>query len=151
MGTDAQVPNENGSNQVQIGNTDITYAGIQVAWTVTSDARWKEKIQDLPYGLNMISELRPVDYVRKNNEHQTREIGFIAQEVEEVLAQLGYKDQGILNKDDKGYMSLRYNDFIPVLTKAVQELKTMNEQLLKRLEALEHKTNSAQTTTAKTH
>lgn len=153
LGAGAQVPNATGSNQVRIGNHQITYAGIQVPWTTTSDARWKEKIQDLPYGLNMISQLRPVDYLRKNNAHQTREIGFIAQEVEEVLAQLGYNDQGMLNKDDKGYMSLRYNDFIPVLTKAVQELhqKTTrleqtiellvktNESLLKHLEKFEAK------------
>jgi len=121
LGFNAWVPTGSGSNQVQIGNTDITYAGIQVSWTVTSDRRWKYEIRELPYGLNLVSQLRPVDYIRINNEHETREIGFIAQELEAVLNELGYADQGLLTKDDKGFMSLRYNDFIPVLTKAIQE------------------------------
>ncbi len=144
LGYNAQVPNNNGSNQVRIGNTSIAYAGVQVPWTVTSDRRWKTDIQELPYGLNLVNQLRPVDYVRKNNEHQTREIGFIAQEVESVLEQLGFEDQGILTKDDNGFMSLRYNDFIPVLTKAIQEqqtqiqeLKTQNNSMQAQLSALQ--------------
>jgi len=129
IGNNAQVPTATASNQVKIGDTSISYAGIQVAWTITSDKRWKDKIIDLPYGLNMVSKLRPVDYVRKNNEANTHEIGFIAQEVEKVLIDLGYNTQGMLTKDDKGYFSLRYNDFIPVLTKAIQEQQAQIETL----------------------
>jgi hypothetical protein len=96
---------------------------------VTSDIRWKDQVRNLPYGLNMVSQLRPVDYIRKNNEKQTREIGFIAQEVEKTLATIGYKDQGFLTKDDKGYLSIRYNDLIPILTKAIQEQQAQIEAL----------------------
>ena len=146
IGTDAQVPNATGSNQIRLGNTTISYAGIQVAWTVTSDIRWKEKVRTLPYGLQMVSKLRPVDYTRKNNKKETKEIGFIAQEVATVFQELGYTDQGILSKDDQGYMSLRYNDFIPVLTKAIQEqqdiiskLKTEHKSLTSQLNLLQTK------------
>ena len=48
-------------------------------------------------------------------------MGFIAQDVQTVLRDLGYDDQGFLTKDDQGKMSLRYNDLIAVLTKAIQE------------------------------
>ncbi len=153
IGAEAQVPSSTSSNQVRIGNTQITYAGIQVAWTVTSDKRWKNHIRKLPYGLNMITKLQPVDYIRKNNSKQTREIGFIAQEVEEVLVTIGYENQGFLTKDDNGYLSIRYNDLIPVLTKAIQEqqaqieaLKSSNteqykllSQVLERMDRLENK------------
>jgi hypothetical protein len=121
IGYNAQVPSNTASNQVRIGNTAVTYAGVQVAWTVTSDRRWKDHIRPLPYGLNMVNQLQAVDYVRKNNDTQTREIGFIAQDVKALLDKLGYTNQGILSTDDDGYMSLRYNDFIPVLVKAIQE------------------------------
>jgi len=149
VGQNSNVPNSAASNQVRIGNTNITYAGIQVGWTITSDARWKKEVKDLPYGLNMVSQLRPVDYIRKNNENETREIGFIAQEVEMVLAQLGYDDQGILTKDDEGFMSLRYNDFIPVLTKAIQEQQEIitslkNEQKTMLSLVMELKTQMAE-------
>jgi hypothetical protein len=50
----------------------------------------------------------------------------------------------MLTTADDGRLSLRYNDFIPVLTKAVQELhdkttvlEKINKQLIERIEALE--------------
>jgi len=152
LGYNAQVPSSVGSNQVRIGNSGINYAGIQVAWTVTSDIRWKNQVRNLPFGLNLVSQLRPVDYIRKNNDKQTREIGFIAQEVEKTLETIGYTDQGFLTKDDNGYLSIRYNDLIPILTKAIQEqqaqievLKTNSQsqenvlaEVLKRLDSLEN-------------
>lgn len=144
IGNFVDVPNSAGSNQVRIGNDLVTYAGIQVPWMITSDVRWKENVQNLPYGLNMVTQLRPVDYVRKNNDKKTREIGFIAQEVEQLLQELGYENQGILTKDDGGFMSLRYNDFIPVLTKAVQELKAENDALKTTLGFVQNNTATIQ-------
>ncbi|MEH6765362.1 MAG: tail fiber domain-containing protein [Aequorivita antarctica] len=137
IGFNAQVPNSIGSNQVRFGNSDVSLAEIQVAWNITSDKRWKNQIRPLPYGLNMVSQLKPVDYIRKNNENGTREIGFIAQDVQALLEKLGYTDQGILSTDDNGFMSLRYNDFIPVLVKAVQEQQKLIEDLQKERDAFE--------------
>ena len=39
------VPPNNSDDQIRIGNTAIDYAGVQVAWTITSDKRWKDNIQ----------------------------------------------------------------------------------------------------------
>ncbi len=136
IGYDAQVPDGTASNQVRVGNTHVTYAGIQVAWMVTSDKLWKEKIRELPYGLEVVKQLKPVDYIRKNNESKTREMGFIAQDVEAVLTKIGYKDQGFLTKDDKGQMSLRYNDFIALLAKAIQEQQKIIENQDKEIQSL---------------
>ena len=65
-------------------------------------------------------------------------------DVEELLAKIGYDDQGFLHKDDKGFMSLHYNDFIALLTKAVKEQQEIIEEqnknyekLLKKVEQLE--------------
>lgn len=136
LGYNAQVPDGTQNNQVRIGNTNVTYAGVQVAWTITSDRKWKEGIRDLPYGLELIKQLRPVDYVRKNNETKTREAGFIAQDVEELLVSLGYSNQGIVATDSKGMKSVRYNDFIAVLTKALQEQQEIIEKQQGTIEAL---------------
>jgi len=136
IGYNAQVPNATSNNQVRIGNSSVGYAGIQVAWDVTSDRRWKENIRELPYGLEFVKQLKPVDYVRKNNNAKTREIGFIGQEVEALLAEIGYDDQGLLHKDDKGYISLRYNDFIAILTKGMQEQQEIIDHQQKEIESL---------------
>ncbi len=131
-----------------MGNTAITDADIQVAWTVTSDKRWKEQIRDLPYGLEFVKQLKPVDYIRKNNDRKTREMGFIAQDMEALLAKVGYDDQGFLKKNDKGYISLRYNDLIALLTKAIQEQQEIikkqdNEIKSLTSELAENKTNDS--------
>lgn len=128
IGFTAIVPDGTLDNQVRIGNHNVTYAGVQVAWDVTSDKRWKDNIRTLPYGLAFVKQLQPVDYVRKNNDAKTREMGFIAQDVETLLTKIGYDDQGFLHKDDKGFMSLRYNDFIALLTKAIQEQQEIIEE-----------------------
>ena len=102
-------------------------------------------------GLDFIKTLRPVSYFRKNDIFKKTEYGFIAQEVETALLIVGDKNNGIVNKDDNGMYGLRYNDFISISIKAIQEqqqlieklensnelLQKTNEAILKRLEALE--------------
>lgn len=141
IGYNAQVPNSTGSNQVRLGNAAITYAGIQVAWTVTSDRRWKENIKPSNLGLNFITQLNPVSYTRKNDEAQKTEYGLIAQDVEEVLKADGIENTGMLNVTDEGMYELRYNDLIAPIIKAIQELKKENDELVDRIKILEQKLN----------
>lgn len=122
FGTDSMVGVLDGSNQIQMGNFNVTSARVQVAWTITSDKRWKENITRIPYGLDFVKELKPVAYHRINDkENPNKEMGFVAQEVEELIQKFGWKDQGFLTKDSNGYLAIRYNDFIPLLVRAVQE------------------------------
>ncbi len=117
----AQVPSATNSNQVRIGNNLVTYAGVQVGWTITSDRRLKSNIEESNLGLNFIKALNPVVYQRKNDESKKAEYGFIAQEVEATLKEFGVTNNGIITIDDDGMYSVRYNDLIAVLTKAMQE------------------------------
>ncbi len=142
IGYNAQVTSSSASNQIRIGNTFIQSAVTQVAWTFPSDIRWKENVRALPYGLDMVMQLEPVDYVRKNNDAKTRDMGFIAQDVEALLAKIGYTDQGFLTKDDKGYLSIRYNDLLALLTKAMQEQQGIIETLSKDKSTLENTVNN---------
>lgn len=84
IGSGAEVPSGTSSNQVRIGYPGITYAGIQVAWTITSDRRWKQNILPSNLGLDFISKLNPVYYTRINDEKQKPEYGFIGQEVDSL-------------------------------------------------------------------
>ena len=52
-----------------------------------------------------------MDYIRKNNETKTREAGFIAQDVEDVLKEVGADNCGMLSLGYDGKLELRYNDF----------------------------------------
>ena len=153
IGSNAQVPVAGGINQIQMGDGGITYAGVQVAWTITSDKRWKENVKNSPLGLDFVQKLRPVSYTRINDVNKKTEYGFIAQELEIALINAGDPNNAIISKDDNGMYGVRYNDFTSITVKAIQEqqeeieqLKKTNEKLikinsaiLKRLEALEKK------------
>ena len=84
--------------------------------------------------MNFISKLRPVLYTRNNDEKQKTEYGFIAQEVEGLLNESGVDNSGMINIDDKGMYSMRYNDLLSPMVKAIQELKTENDELKKEIE-----------------
>ncbi len=139
IGYNAQVPSGTANNQVRIGNTNVTYAGIQVAWTVTSDRRLKKNILSSNLGLSFINKLRPVSYIRINDESGKTEYGLIAQEVEDALKLENTENTGMLTVTDEGEYQLRYNDLLAPMIKAIQELKAENEELKKRIEKLEEK------------
>ncbi|MCX6148551.1 MAG: tail fiber domain-containing protein [Candidatus Kapabacteria bacterium] len=144
IGNGANVPTNTSSNQVRIGNNAITYAGVQVAWSITSDKRWKSDIKQSELGLEFIKKLNPVSYLRNNDNAQKTEYGFIAQEVEECLNNSGASNNGIITKDDNGLYNMRYNDLLAPMVKAIQEQQNkiqgqqkLINQLIQRLENLE--------------
>ena len=88
-----------------------------------SDRRHKKDIKPLAIdGLATVEKLRPVTFEwkePKDDGMKGEQIGFIAQDVEEVLP------QAVLTANDADKTKgLKYDELIPVLTKAVQEMKT---------------------------
>jgi hypothetical protein len=53
-----------GANTIQMGNSSISTADIQVSWTVASDERVKDNITDAAIGLDFINALRPVTFTK---------------------------------------------------------------------------------------
>jgi hypothetical protein len=94
-----------------------------------SDVRLKENISDLEIGLDAIMALRPrkFDWKKESGNSGKNIRGFIAQEFEEIFPDL--IDES-LNKSPEGesYKQIR-QDLIPVLVKAIQELKAEIEEL----------------------
>jgi hypothetical protein len=75
-----------GSNNVVIGNDAVTNAYVKVAWTVTSDARDKMNISNVPHGLDFVSKLEPVSFQFKKDRdteipHGNVRYGFKAQDI----------------------------------------------------------------------
>lgn len=136
IGTGATVPTATANNQIRMGNINIGYAGIQVAWSVTSDRSWKSDIKNSNLGLSFINSLRPVSYFRNKDNSKKTEYGFIAQELDKTLTDFGATNNGIITKDDQGMLSVRYNDLLAPMVKAIQELKIENDTLKKYNESL---------------
>jgi len=126
------------SNKVKIGNPLVAWIGGQVPWSPASDFRFKKDILDSDLGLEFINSLRPVSYQMKTDTDDRRSYGFIAQEVEKSL---GDRKTKLIDTENtpEAYKYLRYNDIIPILTKAVQEQQIQIEELKKEIELLKNK------------
>ena len=134
IGSNAQVAVATNSNQIRIGDENITLATTNVAWTTSSDKRWKSDIKQSSLGLDFIKSLNPVSYVRNNDEKKKTEYGFIAQELEIALNKAGAANNGIISKDDAGMYSVRYNDLFAPIVKSIQEQQTQIEEQKKMME-----------------
>jgi len=108
------------------GTINATSATI----SAISDTRLKENVRDLDAGLDTILALKPrrFDWKEGKGKDVKDDMGFIAQEVEEVLPELigGWK-AGEGEPDD--LKSVKAGDLIPVLVKAIQELTARVAQL----------------------
>ena len=130
------------SNKVRIGDKNVTVIEGQVAWSNPSDRRLKENIlYTSRLGLEFINRLQTVSYNYLADKNKIRYDGFIAQDVELVMKELGAPFSG-LKKSDDGKYSLAYSDFVMPLVNSVKELKQKNDRLEKRNEILEERITS---------
>jgi hypothetical protein len=140
-------------NTRRLGNSTTRWTEV---WSVdgtinTSDAREKENIRALGYGLKEIMQLKPAMFNWKNRASEGDKIGLMAQDLQKVLPEVvrawEYR-QDAENGEKKKVQAVRlgvmYADMVPVLVKGMQEqqaiieaLKKENEDLKARLERIE--------------
>ena len=124
------------------------YAGS--ATVQTSDRRIKENVKDISFGLDFVNQLKPVEYNKKqpvdyddslkenlhwykngteprvldDTDKSKLRVGFIAQDVGDVLKDLGFDDNNDIVDVDLGttQQHLAYSKIVAPLVKAVQEL-----------------------------
>ncbi len=94
-----------------------------------SDARLKENVEELGDILPKVLELRPTWYNYKSDAKKRKTLGFIAQEVQELLP-------AFVN-DRKEYLALTYDYFGVASIKAIQEFYAEFSQEIERLDQLE--------------
>jgi hypothetical protein len=108
----------------------VNLAAGGTSWGTYSDERLKENIVNIDSVLPALSTLRTVKYHLKNvdTEDSQKRYGLIAQDLvgkfDEVLNLSKYSDE-----DTTEYYDVRYTELIPVLVKAIQELKLEIEEL----------------------
>jgi len=116
------------NNQGGGGQINANGAGA-AAFGSFSDIRLKENVVDLPNQLQSILALRPVEFDYKTGGHQ---IGFIAQEMQEV-----YPDAVSKDGSEDNYLTLTgWSKTEARLVKAIQEQQAIIEQLRADVEAL---------------
>jgi hypothetical protein len=102
----------------QIQNSGGTFSLQDV-----SDVRTKTNISDTEVaGLDVVRNLRVVDFNRKSNPNGERITGFIAQEVQPVYDK-------IVSANTNGLLSISKENLVPVLVKGMQEQQNLIEEL----------------------
>ena len=94
----------------------------------SSDIKLKTNIQNLDGALDKTLKLRGVKFDWKDEEKPNDQLGFIAQEVEEILPEL-VKEIDTVGKDGETHKVVNYQGVIPILVEAIKELKAEIEQL----------------------
>lgn len=151
---------DNGAYKLQV-NSQIFATNATIA---TSDARYKEHVEDLTGGLELVRKLHPVSFDWKeqkpvldkdgtvlrepHNFAKGRQVGFLAQDVQKA-----WKDQpwlgGVIAENrraaierdgevvvpEEPFLGMSHDALIPVLVSAVQELTAKVEALEKKLAA----------------
>jgi len=106
-----------------VASGDVTAGGDLIS---LSDIRVKENVQNLSDSLNKVTQMRGVSYNKIGE--QEEKIGFIAQELEEILPQ-------VITETEDGYKHVAYGNIVPMLVEAIKELNA-------KIEKLENKTCS---------
>jgi trimeric autotransporter adhesin len=128
----------NASNKIVIGNSSATTVGGYGVWSNYSDRRFKENIiykNDL--GLDFILKMKTVSYNYIDDRNKRRRDGLIAQDVQQVMHELGLEFSGLIIDDDEmKTMNLSYGEFVIPLINAVKEQQAMIEELKAEIEGL---------------
>ncbi len=107
----SDVTSGSGSSTLYIGTNTIDT-------TAPSDQRTKQNIIDTSYGLDVLKNIRVVDFMYDQsiiNDNNKQHTGVLAQQVEPLYPEaVGHRTDG--------YMMVDYKTFIPLLIKSVQEL-----------------------------
>ena len=118
------------SNEFSLYDHVLDTAAMVVDGTISnpSDARLKEQIRPLSYGLSELLRLQPVTWKWKAEPEGRRQLGLVAQEVEHVLPEVVQHDP-----DPDRPLGLNYVGLMPVTIKAIQEQQSLIEDQHKRL------------------
>lgn len=134
-------------NTRSLGNSSFRWSQVWAANGViqTSDARLKRDVQPLSYGLKDLMQLRPVSYYwNEGHEGDNRRIGFIAQDLQNVLPEVVRDREWVATEKDGGAgewkpterLGVAYSEIIPVTVAAIQEQQRQIEALRAENEAL---------------
>jgi len=136
-----------GSPAMRIGQTSVLVHGV----TVTSDKRLKTNVKSLEYGLDNLMKLKPVSYIKHTatnidngnislDPNGELRIGFIAQEVYEIIPEIVFKPEN----SDTDFWGLDYSKLSVLAIKSIQELNQKiilleeeNKQVKSRLDEMD--------------
>ena len=111
-----------------VANMGVEGSVTATSFNYSSDQNLKKDISTLINPIETVKSLRGVDFNWK--ETGKKDVGFIAQEVEEVLPEL------VHTNEESGMKSVQYGNIVPVLVEALKEQQEQIDALREELELL---------------
>jgi hypothetical protein len=116
--------------QITLTETNCTFSGTI---TINSDINLKRNIATIEDALSKTLRLRGVSFERKRD--GIKSIGFVAQEVEEIIPE-------IVTEDEEGIKSVAYQNVVGLLVEAIKEQQRQIEDLKSAVEDLKSQLNN---------
>jgi hypothetical protein len=142
LGYDAEPTSISVNNQITLGNNQITSLRCNVVnITSLSDARDKKNIKELSLGLDFIAKLKPRQFNWDKREWYESNVsdgskmldaptaGFIAQELDSLQNTENAEWLNLVLKDNPDKWEATTGNLLPIMVKAIQELKAENDML----------------------
>jgi len=129
-----------GDNNLYLGyaGTSRGVFATNGVYTPISDINKKKDLEESQIGLNEVMALKPTLYRMSDDDSEgQKELGFIAQEVKEVIPN-AYVESG---EDEEKFIGLNYNPIVAALVKAMQEQQEQIKSLNEQVEALKSQIN----------
>lgn len=143
LGNPVSLVQMDASNHLNLGATSLPATTVYAnggfcnlagaGWSCTSDRRLKDDIRLLDGNtVELIGKLKPVSFVWKPDKEKHRQLGFVAQDVEEIFPEM-------VSAGPDGMKALSEDQLIAPLVLAVQELTKRVDTLEKELQAARQK------------
>ena len=101
------------------------------SFNATSDIRLKKDISNLTNVLDDVCKLQGIEFVRRDDETGKKQLGFIAQDVEEIFPQLVDTENS-----EEEYKSVAYANTCALLVEAIKELRQEVKDLKEEIREL---------------
>lgn len=152
IGYNSQPSSGSAVNQLTLGNSSVTSLRCAVnTITSLSDRRDKKNIKDLEPGISFLMKIKPRQFNWDKREWYENGIsdgskmqdvltaGFISQELDEAQTSENAAWLDLVLKDNPDKLEAKAGNLLPVIVKAVQEIKAENERLKELHTALMNK------------
>jgi hypothetical protein len=111
------------------GSVGVRLSAGNTSWSAyTSDERKKKNFETVP-GLEALLQINPVKYhFKTQDDSEIKKLGFIAQNIQPLIPEMVHSN-GEKAEDGSDILTIIPDYILPVLTKAIQELKAENDTL----------------------
>lgn len=133
-------PNYSNANKVYCGGTAGSIPIHATAFNTASSATFKQNISTLTYGLKEVLQIRPVTYQYNFDKTGLYKVGFIAEEVSQIIPEIvAHHDEedNIVSREEGKAVAMDYSQMTAVLVNAIKEQQAQIEELKEKIKKLE--------------